>query len=109
MKKVEATPEEIKQTVDQTMLDLGINPAQRKNKGRSKGRNPFDQLTEEQKSQVVAKVKEVREAGADRREVRKQDHSMLEEFGLQVPQKKKGGKRGFRGKGKRRYTTPGQV
>ena len=60
------------------------------------------QLTEEQKSQVDAKVKEMREAGTDRREIRNQVHSMLEGFGLEAPQKKKGGKRGFRGKGKRR-------
>ena len=89
------------------MLDFGVNPAQRKDKGRRKGRNPFDQLTEEQKSQVEAKVKEMREAGANRRQIRKQMATMLEEFGLEAPQKKKGGKRGgFRGKGKRRYTTP---
>ena len=67
------------------------------------------QLTEEQKSQVDAKVKEMREAGTDRREIRNQVHSMLEGFGLKKPQKKKGGRRGFRGRGKRRYTTPGQT
>ena len=107
MKEAEATSKEIKQTVDQMMLDFGVNPAQRKDKGRRKGWNPFDQLTEEQKSQVEAKVKEIREAGADRREIRKQIATRLEEFGLEAPQKKKGGKRGgFRGKGKRRYTTP---
>ena len=105
MKEAEAALEEIKQTVDQMMQDFGVDPAQRK----GKGQNPFDQLTEEQKAQVDAKIKEMREAGADRREIRKQVHSMLEEFGLEAPQKRRGGQRGFRGKGKRRYTTPGQV
>ena len=109
MKEAEAALEEIKQTIDQMMQDFGVNPTQRKGKGRAKRQNPFDQLTEEQKVQVDAKVKEMREAGADRREIRKQVHSMLEEFGLEAPQKRRGGQRGFRGKGQRRYTTPGQV
>ena len=109
MKEAEAKPEEIKQTVDQMMQGFGVDPVQRKGKKRGQGRNPFDQLTEEQKSQVDAKVKEMREAGTDRREIRKQVHSMLEGFGLEAPPKKKGGQRGFRGKGKPRYTTPGQV
>ena len=91
MKEAEAKSEEIKQTVDQMMMDFGVNPDQRKDKGRSKGRNPFDQLTKEQKAQVNAKVKEIWEAGTDGREIWKQVHSMLEEFGLQAPQKKKNG------------------
>ena len=37
MKEAEATSKEIKQTVDQMMLDFGVNPAQRKDKGRRKG------------------------------------------------------------------------
>ena len=37
MKEAEATSKEIKQTVDQMMLDFGVNPAQRKDKGRGKG------------------------------------------------------------------------
>ena len=57
---------------------------------------------------MLTKVKEIWDAGTDRREIWKQVHSMLEEFGLQAPQKKKSGQRGFRGKGKDRYTTPGQ-
>jgi len=109
MKEAEAKPEEIKQTVDQMMQGFGLDLSQRKGKSRGQGHNPFDQLTKEQKSQVDAKVKEMREADTDRREIRKQVHSMLEGFGLEAPPKKKGGQRGFRGKGKPRYTTPGQV
>ena len=109
MKEAEATPEAIKQTVDQMMKDFGVDPAQRKGKKRGQGQNPFDQLTEEQKSQIDAKVKEMREAGNDRREIRKQIHSMLKGFGIEAPQKERDGKKGLRGKGKRRYTTPGQV
>ena len=167
MKEAESTPKAIKQTVDQMMQNFGVEPTQRKGKGRAKrqnpldqlteeqkshidtkikemreaganrgeirkqmgtmlegfgvdlsqrkgkrkgqDQNPLDQLTEEQKSQVDAKVKEMREAGTDRREIRNQVHSMLEGFGLKKTQKKKGGRRGFRGRGKRRYTTPGQT
>ena len=109
MKEAESTPKAIKQTVDQMMQNFGVEPTQRKGKGRAKRQNPLDQLTEEQKSQVDAKVKEMRETGTDRREIRNQVHSMLEGFGLKKPQKKKGGRRGFRGRGKRRYTTLGQT
>lgn len=49
MKEAESTSEEIKQTVDQMMMNFGVNPAQRKDKGRGKGRNPFDQLTKSKK------------------------------------------------------------
>ena len=109
MKEAESTPKAIKQTVDQMIQNFGVEPTQRKGKGRAKRQNPLDQLTEEQKSHIDTKIKEMREAGTDRREIRNQVHSMLEGFGLKKPQKKKGGRRGFRGRGKRRYTTPGQT
>ena len=105
LKAAEAKPEEIRQAVGQILQGFGIDPAQ----GKDQGRKPFDQLTEEQKSQIDGKVKELRQAGATRQEIREQVNGMLEGFGLEVPKKKRGGKRGFRGKGKRRYTTPGQV
>ena len=101
LKAAAAKPEEIRQAVGQMLQGFGIDPAQ--------GRKPFDQLTEEQKSQIDGKVKELRQAGANRQEVREQVNGMLEGFGLEVPKRKRGGKRGFRGKSKRRYTTPGQV
>ena len=101
LKAAAAKPEEIRQAVGQMLQGFGIDPAQ--------GRKPFDQLTEEQKSQVDGKVKGLRQAGANRQEIREQVNGMLEGFGLEVPKRKRGGKRGFRGKGKRRYTTPGQV
>ena len=101
LKAAAAKPEEIRQAVGQMLQGFGIDPAQ--------GRKPFDQLTEEQKSQIDGKVKELRQAGANRQEVREQVNGMLEGFGLEVPTRKRGGKRVFRGKGKRRYTAPGQV
>jgi len=109
MREAGADRREIRQQMGTMLEGFGIDTSQRKEKGRSKGQNPFKQLTEEQKSQVDAKVKEMREAGTDRREIRKQIHSMLEGFGIEAPQKERDGKKGFRGKGKRRYTTPGQV
>ena len=105
LKAAEAKPKEIRQAMGQMLQDFGIDPTQRK----GKGRKPFDQLTEEQKSQIDGKVKELRQAGATRQEIREQVNDMLEGFGLEVPKKKRGGKRGFRGKGQPRYTTPGQV
>ena len=105
LKAAEAKPEEIRQAVGQMLQGFGIDPTQRK----GKGRKPFDQLTEEQKSQIDGKVKELRQAGANRQEIREQVNDMLEGFGLEVPKRKRGGKRSFSGKGQRRYTTPGQV
>ena len=90
LKAAEAKPEEIRQAVGQMLQDFGIDPTQRK----GKGRKPFDQLTEEQKSQIDGKVKELRQAGATRQEIREQVNGMLEGFGLEVPKKKRGGKRG---------------
>ena len=109
MREAGADRREIRQQMGTMLEGFGIDTSQRKGKGRSKGQNPFKQLTEEQKSQVDAKVKEMREAGTDRREIRQQIHSMLKGFGIEAPQKERDGKKGFRGKGKRRYTTPGQV
>ena len=107
MKEAESTPKAIKQTVDRMMQNFGVEPTQRKGKGRAKRQNPLDQLTEEQKSQVDAKVKEMREAGTDRREIRNQVHSMLEGFGLKKPQKKKGD--GETSEEEGRNVTPHQV
>ena len=109
MREAGADRREIRQQMGTMLEGFGIDTSQRRGKGRSKGQNPFKQLTEEQKSQVDAKVKEMREAGNDRREIRKQIHSMLKGFGIEAPQKERDGKKGLRGKGKRRYTTPGQV
>jgi len=100
---------EIRKQMVLMLEGFGVDLSQRQGKRRGKGQNPFDQLTEEQKSQIDGKVKELRQAGATRQEIREQVNDMLEGFGLEVPKKKRGGKRGFRGKGKRRYTTPGQV
>ena len=109
LKAAEAKPEEIRQAIGQMLQGFGIDPAQGKGKREGQGRKAFDQLTEEQKSQIDGKVKELRQAGATRQEIREQVNDMLEGFGLEDPKKKRGGKRGFRGKGKRGYTTPGQV
>ena len=58
LKAAEAKPEEIRQVVDQMLQGFGIDPAQGKGKRAGQGRKEFDQLTEEQKSQIDGKVKE---------------------------------------------------
>ena len=67
------------------MLDFGVDPSERKGTRGSKGRNPFDQLTEEQKSQIEAKVKEMREAYTDHREIRKRMGTMVRRIWLGSP------------------------
>jgi len=61
--------------------------------------------------QIDNKVKELRQAGVNRKGVRKQVNTMLEGFGLEVPKKESSRGRGFRGpgKGQQRYTTPRQI
>ena len=83
-----ADRKEIRRQVNQMLIEFGIDQSAPFNKF-------FDQLTEEQKSQIDGKVKELRQAGANRQEVREQVNGMLEGFGLEVPKRKRGGDRGF--------------
>ena len=50
----------------------------------------MQQLTEEQRTAVREKVKEMREAGASKEEIRKEIGTMLKEFGVELPDNFKG-------------------
>ena len=65
---------------------FGVEPPESK-KGHKRGGFFFDQLTEEQKLQIDGKVKEMREAGASRQEIRQQINATLIELGIEVPAK----------------------
>ena len=58
----------------------------------------MEQLTEEQQKEVKAKLKELWEEGASRKEIRDTVHKMLEEYGVDFPEEGKGfrGERGPR-------------
>jgi len=53
--------------------------------GRHKGRI-LDQLTEEQKTELLQKIKELRESGATRNEIRDMIHEQLKEWGIETPE-----------------------
>ena len=87
MREAEANRSEIKSTVNRMLEAFGVEPPESK-KGHKRGGFFFDQLTEEQKLQIDGKVKEMREAGASRQEIRQQINATLIELGIEVPAKK---------------------
>ena len=86
MRAAEANRSEIKSTVNRMLEAFGVEPPESK-KGHKRGGFFFDQLTEEQKLQIDGKVKEMREAGASRQEIRQQINATLIELGIEVPAK----------------------
>ena len=86
MREAEANRSEIKSTVNRMLEAFGVEPPESK-KGHKRGGFFFDQLTEEQKLQIDGKVKEMREAGASRQEIRQQINATLIELGIEVPAK----------------------
>ena len=69
MREAEANCSEIKSTINQMLKAFGVELLESR-RGHKHG-GFFSQLTEEQKLQVDDKVKEMREAGASRQEIRK--------------------------------------
>ena len=90
MREAEANCSEIKSTINQMLKAFGVKPLESR-RGHKRG-GFFSQLTEEQKLQVDGKVKEMREAGASRQEIRKQINAMLVELGIEVPAKSEKGR-----------------
>jgi len=86
MREAEANRSEIKSTVNRMLEAFGVEPPESK-RGHKRGGFFFDQLTEEQKLQIDGKVKEMREAGASRQEIRQQINAILIKLGIEVPAK----------------------
>jgi len=89
MKAAEAGRSEIKKAVDQMLQDFGVELPERKSQRKHQHGGFFNQLTEEQKLLIDSKVKDMREAGANRKEIRKQVDAILKELGIEVPTKSK--------------------
>lgn len=85
MREAEANYSEIKSTINQMLKAFGVEPLESR-RGHKRG-GFFAQLTEEQKLQIDGEVKEMREAGASRQEIRQQINAMLVELGIEVPAK----------------------
>ena len=90
IREAEANCSEIKSTINQMLKAFGVELLESRRGHKCGGF--FSQLTEEQKLQVDGKVKEMREAGASRQEIRKQINAMLVELGIEVPAKSEKGR-----------------
>ena len=101
MREAGASREEIHAAVREMMEGWGIelpeHPAREGGEcdGQHRHHPPFlDQLTEEQREALHAMVEQMREAGASREEIRTAVHEMLQGWGIEVPE----GRRGHRGR-----------
>ena len=82
VREAEANCSEIKSTINQMLKAFGVELLESR-RGHKRG-GFFSQLTEAQKLQIDGKVKEMREAGASREEIRQQINAMLVELGIEV-------------------------
>jgi Spy/CpxP family protein refolding chaperone len=86
LKAAGKTPEEIRAAVAELLKGWGIE-APAGGPGRQDGRGPawMGQLTEEQRAQVQAKMKEMRAAGKTQQEIHAAVMEMLKGWGIQAP------------------------
>ena len=89
MKAAEANPFRNQKTVGLMLQGFSVELPERKSQGKHQGGGFFDPLTEEQKLRIDSKVKDMREAGANRKEIRKQVDAILMKLGIEVPTKSK--------------------
>jgi DNA-binding transcriptional regulator YhcF (GntR family) len=92
MRRNGASREEINEAVLKRLEEYGIDVTHLKiNRdddhfmGRHRERI-LDQLTEEQKTELLQKIKELRESGATRNEIRDMTHEQLKEWGIETPE-----------------------
>ncbi len=101
LKEDGATRMEIRDAVREKMQEYGIELPERSERGRRGPNGPgldmiSDQLTEEQRTAIKDKIESMREEGADRKEIQKEVHAMLESYGVEVPEHAFRGPRGGR-------------
>lgn len=85
MRAAGAKPEEVKATVTEMLKGFGVQPAAGKHGAGLKA--TMEKLTPEQRTQVQAKVKELRAAAKTPEEIRAAVTEMLKGFGVELPQK----------------------
>ncbi len=84
MREAGATHEEIRDAVHEMLAGWGIELPDRVGQHRDHRREIFEQLTEEQRRAVRDRVREMRETGASREEIRATVREMLEGFGVDL-------------------------
>lgn len=87
MREDGATREEIRTAVLQEHgIELPEQRSPRHRRGRFGFQRPGDELTDEQRAEIRATVKEMREAGAPREEIRAAVRDLLEGYGIERPE-----------------------
>jgi hypothetical protein len=94
MREANAKPEEIKAAVAEMLKGWGIEMPQREGAGLGKG--IMDKLTDEQKTQLQAKIKQMREANAKPEEIKAAVAEMLKGWGIEMPAAGEGQGQGMR-------------
>jgi Spy/CpxP family protein refolding chaperone len=79
MRQAGAQPEEIRAAVQELLKGWGVQPPQR-GQGHGPMQDLLQDLTPEQRQQVMAKVRELRQNGAPREEIKKSIEEMLKDF-----------------------------
>lgn len=104
LRKDNASPEEIRNTIKETLKSYGVELPHKDFGGKEKGRNGWNRgfmndssLTAEQKSAIQLKIKDMREQGAGRKEIHDTVREMLKSYGVQPPESDDSfrGERGF--------------
>ncbi|MHB8997556.1 MAG: hypothetical protein ACYC63_20105, partial [Armatimonadota bacterium] len=86
LKAAGKTPEEIRAAIAEMLKGWGIEaPAARGDGQRGQGLAGMPKLTDEQRTQVQAKMKELREAGKTREEIHAAIAEMLKGWGIEAP------------------------
>jgi DNA-binding transcriptional regulator YhcF (GntR family) len=105
MRQAGASHEDVHAAVREMLGGYGITLPERRPEdrpgGRGHGRRFGDQLSEEQREAVHAKVREMREAGASREEIHGAIREMLASYGITLPEGRREGPREGRGPGGR--------
>jgi DNA-binding transcriptional regulator YhcF (GntR family) len=85
MRTAGASRDEIHEAVREMLEGYGITPPERPPEGHGPGGHFRDQLTEEQRQAIRARIREMREAGASHDEIHEAVREMLSEFGIEIP------------------------
>ena len=86
MREAGATREEIQKARRGMLEGYGVELPENWGKRYGYGLDLHDSLTEEQQTALHEKVTEMKEAGAEREEIRKAVDTMLEEYGVERPE-----------------------
>ena len=117
MRQAGASREEVHDAIRGMLEGYGVTapecPPERAREGRGPGGRFGDQLTEEQREAIHTRVREMRQAGASREEIRATVHEMLTGFGIEPPDCPEGGgassRTGILGDGSRQDRRWGEI